>query len=75
MPAEDELRKAVEEAKRKSEEMVKKVLERVKNIVGELARYAVEDEEAARTLEGLRSGEINVETAERVLEELRKKRG
>ncbi len=75
MSAEDELRKAVEEARRKSEEMVRKVLERVENVVSELAKYAGEDEKAARMLEGLRSGEVDVETAEKVLEELRRKRG
>jgi uncharacterized protein YaaN involved in tellurite resistance len=75
LSAEDELRKAVEEARRKSEEMVRKVLERVENIVSELARYAREDEEVAKILEGLRSGEVNVETAEKALEELRRKRG
>jgi len=75
LSAEDELRRAVEEARRKSEEMVRRVLERVENIVSELAKYAEEDEKAAGILEGLRSGEIDVETAEKVLEELRRKRG
>ena len=73
MSADEELEKAIEEARRKSEELIQQVLNRVERVVSELKKYADKDPEAMILIERLRSGEIDSEEAERKLEEIRRR--
>ena len=73
MSADKELEKAIEEARRKSEELIQQVLNRVERVVSELKKYSDKDPEAMELIEKLRSGEIDSATAERKLEEIRRR--
>ena len=73
MSAEDELEKAVEEARKKSEELIREVLGRVERVAQELSRLRDKDAEAAELAEKLQRGEIDAETVEKKLEEIKKR--
>lgn len=76
MSAEEEFKKALEEARKKSEEFVNQVLKRVEEVVREIADYAEkENPEARKALLEMQGGGMDLKSAEGVLKKLKKEGG